>query len=171
MVASICHGTLKRMTSYFEIIDFLNEALAAELTAMNQYFLHAKMCEEWGYKHLASLYRAESMEEMSHAEELIDRILLLEGTPELQKLNRVEVGRDIEEQIELNLQLEQEAVDRYRRGILLCLEKNDPGTRNLLERFFVDEEKHCSWYKTQQSLIQDIGIQCYQQLMIGKVED
>ena len=153
-----------------DIIELLNEALTAELTAVNQYLLHAKMCEEWGYERLGAIYRAESNDELKHAEDLIERILSLEGTPNVQDLNKIKVAANIFEQLEFNLEHEQQAADRYRRGIALCLEKDDPGTRKLLERFLVEEEKHLDWFKTQLSLIRDVGIELYQQAMIGKIE-
>ena len=151
-----------------DVIDFLNEALTAELTAVNQYFLHAKMCDNWGYRRLAALYRAESIDEMKDAEKLIDRILLLEGLPNLQRLNHVGVGETVEEQIQLNCDLEAAAVERYRRGVVLCLVKGDAGTREMLEQLLVGEEHHLDWLETQQTVIRDIGIGLYQQSMIGE---
>ena len=169
--AILCGDTIRIMSSDSDVIKFLNEALTAELTAVNQYILQSKMCEDWGYLKLASLYRSESIDEMRHAEQLIERILLLEGLPDLQRLGRVGVGKTVEEQIQLNRELEQAAVDRYRRGIVLCLETGDAGTRDLLEKLLVGEEEHLDWLKTQQSLISDIGIKHYQHLMLGEIED
>ncbi|MEO0493553.1 MAG: bacterioferritin [Actinomycetota bacterium] len=149
-----------------DIIEFLNEALTAELTAINQYFAHAKLCENWGYGRLAGYYRKESIEEMNDAETLMDRILLLDGMPNLQRLGTVRVGETVEEQLALDKQLEIDAIERYRRGVVLALEKGDPGTREMLEQLVVGEEHHLDWIETQQSLIADIGIERYQQSMM-----
>lgn len=154
-----------------DIIEFLNEALTAELTAINQYFAHSKICENWGYKLLADYYRKESIEEMRDAETLMDRILLLDGMPNLQRLGEVNVGETVEEQLEVDKVLEQQAIDRYRRGVVLALEKGDPGTREMLEKLVVGEEHHLDWIETQQSLIADIGIARYQQAMMGDQTD
>ncbi len=155
------------MQGHPEVVEFLNEALTAELTAVNQYFLHAKMCEDWGYAKLAGLYREESIDEMKDAEKLMERILLLDGLPNVQRLNHIRVGEDVAEQLEANVALEQEAVDRYRRGVTLCLQHGDAGTRELLEGLLVGEEEHLDWLETQQSLVNDVGIALYQQSMIG----
>lgn len=150
-----------------EIIDFLNEALTAELTAINQYFAHSKLCENWGYGLLAAYYRKESIEEMNDAETLMDRILLLDGMPNLQRLGTVSVGETVAEQLELDRALEEAAIERYRRGVVLALEKGDAGTREMLEKLVVGEEHHLDWIETQQSLIADIGIERYQQSVMG----
>ena len=152
------------------IVELLNEALVAEITAANQYLLHAKMCEEWGYQRLSSIYRTESTDETSHAEKLIGRILSLEELPDLQHLNKIRAGANILEQIEFNLESEQEAVERYQKGVKLCLEKDDYITGVLLEGFLVEEEKHLDWFKTQLSLIRDLGIARYQQSMMGEID-
>lgn len=145
------------------IIEFLNEALTTELTAINQYFAHAKLCENWGWERLAATYRSESIEEMRDAERLMDRILLLDGLPNLQRLGTVRVGETPLEQFELDKQLEQAAIDMYRRGIQLALDEGDPGTRELLEHLVVGEEKHLDWIETQLHAIGDIGIGLYLQ--------
>ena len=149
-----------------EVIEFLNEALTAELTAINQYFIHAKMCENWGYLRLAEKNREESIDEMKDAETLMDRILFLEGVPNLQRYGNVLVGETVPEQFEVDLQLEYAAVERYNRGIALCIEKNDGGTREILEHLLVGEEEHADWLEAQQQVIADIGIQnsLYEQL-------
>lgn len=146
-----------------EVITFLNEVLTAELTAINQYFVHAKLCENWGWKRLADKYRDESIDEMRDAEKLMDRILLLEGLPNLQRLGTVMVGETVPEQLELDRALEVDAVDRYRRGIILTLEHGDAGTRELLEHLLEGEEEHLDWIETQQRVIGDIGIERYLQ--------
>ena len=143
------------------IIEFLNEALTAELTAINQYFAHAKLCENWGWMRLAHTYRDESVEEMRDAEKLIERILVLEGMPNLQRLGSVRIGESVPEQLTLDRALEEEAVRRYRDGIALALQENDPGTREILEHLLVGEEEHLDWIETQQRVIADIGIERY----------
>ncbi|MEQ8842106.1 MAG: bacterioferritin [Acidimicrobiales bacterium] len=150
------------------VIEFLNEALTSELTAINQYFAHAKLCENWGYKRLAEKQREESIDEMRDAERLMDRILLLEGMPNLQRLGSVRVGETVPEQFEVDLQLEQDAVERYRRGIQLCLEKGDAGTREMLEDLLVGEEEHADWIETQQRVIDDIGLERYLLHQLGE---
>ena len=153
------------------VIEFLNEALTAELTAINQYFAHAKICENWGWRKLSHTFRQESIEEMHDAEKIIERILLLEGHPNLQRLGSIAVGESVEEQLRLDLQLEIEAVDRYRRGVLVCLEEGDPGSRELVEHLLVGEEHHLDWIETQLSMIEDIGFERYLQSSIGEDEE
>ena len=146
-----------------KIIEFLNEALTSELTAINQYFAHAKICENWGYLGLAAKYREESVEEMNDAEKLMDRILLLEGMPNMQRLNSVRIGETVPEQLALDRSLEEHAIAMYRRGVELALSEGDPGTRDLLERLVVGEEQHLDWIETQQQIIGDIGVERYLQ--------
>jgi bacterioferritin len=143
------------------IIEMLNEALTAELTAVNQYFVHAKMQENWGYDRLAQRGRAESIEEMKHAEDLISRILFLEGVPNMQRLFTVRVGEDVKEQFEAELQTEVEAIGRYNAGIALCHDKGDAVSRELLERMVADETEHCDWLEAQLGLIDQVGLQNY----------
>lgn len=150
-----------------EIIEFLNEALTAELTAINQYFAHAKLCQNWGWKKLADIYREESIEEMRDAEKLIDRILLLDGMPNLQRLGSVRVGETVPEQLDVDEALEIDAIARYRRGVVLALEHGDPGTRELLEHLLVGEEQHLDWIETQKRVLADIGLELYLQAQIG----
>lgn len=144
-----------------EIIEFLNEVLTAELTAVNQYFLHAKMNENWGYKALAKRFYDDSIDEMKDAEKIIERILYLDGIPNLQRYGTVAVGEDVKEQIELTLATEQDAVARYNRGVALARSKEDNGTRELLEGAVVDEESHLDWAETQLRVIGEIGIEHY----------
>ena len=150
-----------------EIIDFLNEALAAEVTAINQYFVNSKVCEDWGWDRLAAKMREESIEEMHDAEKLMDRILYLDGMPRLESLASVRAGKTVEEQMENDRQLEVAAIDRYRRGVALAEQHGDVGTRELLEHLLVGEEEHLDWIETQQSAIADIGIQNYLQAQMG----
>ncbi len=151
-----------------EVIDFLNEALTAELTAINQYFAASKIASNWGYERLASQYREESMEEMRDADRLIERILLLDALPNMQRLGAVMIGETVPEQLSLDRQLEEAAIERYRNGVRLCLDHGDAGTRELLEHLLVGEEEHLDWIETQQSLIEDIGVERYLQSQIAE---
>ena len=144
-----------------EIIDVLNEVLTAELTGINQYFLHGRMCENWGYKKLWDFLRKESIDEMKHADRVIERILYLEGLPNLQRLGKINIGENVPEQFESDMALERDAVDRLNRGITLARDKGDNGTRALLEEILVSEEEHINWIETQQSLIQQLGLANY----------
>ena len=150
-----------------EIIDFLNEALAAEVTAINQYFVNSKVCEDWGWNRLAAKMRGESIEEMHDAEKLMDRILYLDGMPKLESLASVRAGKTVEDQMENDRQIEVAAVARYRRGVALAEQHGDVGTRELLEHLLVGEEEHLDWIETQQTMIAAIGIQRYLQSQIG----
>ena len=144
-----------------DIIELLNDVLTAELTAINQYFIHAKMCENWGYHRLASHGRDESIDEMKHAERLIERILYFEGVPNMQRLFPVRVGETVPEQFDVDLQLEYTAVERFNRGIALAVERGDNGTRELLAEILVSEEEHVDWLETQQETIRQIGLEQY----------
>ena len=138
------------------IIDLLNQVLRKELTGINQYFIHYKMQENWGYQRLASKGKEESFGEMKHAEELIERILYLEGVPNMQRLGPVKVGETVPEQLKAELETEKEAIARLAAGIEQC-RRTDEGTRLLLEEILDDEEDHADWLETQLSIIGDIG--------------
>lgn len=144
-----------------QVIEALNEVLTAELTAINQYFIHSKMCENWGFKRLAKHSREEAIEEMKHADHVIERILFFDGTPNMQRLNPVRVGEDVIEQHKVDLALEFEAVARLNKGIALCREKADNGTRELLEGILVDEEEHIDWLEAQLHLVETVGKEQY----------
>ena len=144
-----------------EIIEALNEILTAELTAINQYFIHAKMRENWGFKRLAEVARKESIEEMEDADKIIERILYLDGVPNLQRYNPVLVGEDVPEQLRLELETEKAAIERYNRHIALAVAKGDNGTRELFEHRLVDEESHADWLETQLNVIETIGVELY----------
>ncbi|HVY44326.1 MAG TPA: bacterioferritin [Minicystis sp.] len=144
-----------------EVIDLLNEVLAGELVAINQYFLHAKMCANWGYLALAARTRAESIDEMRHAEELVERILFLEGLPNIQRLDKLHVGQTVPEQLRSDVGLEYAAVKRLNDGIRLCRDKGDNASEELLTRILVSEEKHVDWLETQIGLIERLGEQNY----------
>jgi len=139
-----------------EIIELLNDVLTAELTAINQYFIHYKMQENWGYRRLAGHSKDESFGEMKHAEELIERILYLEGVPNMQRLSSVKVGETVPEQLQAELDTEKDAIARLAAGIEQC-RRTDEGTRLLLEHVLRDEEEHADWLETQLSMITDIG--------------
>jgi bacterioferritin len=144
------------MQSTPEIIELLNEVLTAELTAINQYFIHYKMQENWGYERLASKGKEESFGEMKHAETLMERILYLEGVPNMQRLFSVKIGETVPEQLRAELETEKEAIARLAAGIEKC-RRTDEGTRLLLEEILSEEEDHADWLETQLSLISDLG--------------
>jgi len=139
------------------VIEALNDVLTAELTAVNQYFLHAKMCENWGYERLAKHQRDESIGEMKDADELIERILYLEGHPNVQRLGAVAVGETVPEQMRLDLDVEREAIARLNRAIALCVDEGDNGSRELLEEILEGEERHADWLETQLHLLAELG--------------
>src|SRR5687768_9344298 len=136
-----------------EVVDALNEILTSELTAINQYFIHYKMCENWGYKRLAKKKREESIEEMKHADKVIERILFLDGVPNMQRLSPVSVGEDPIEQHKLDLALEVDAYRRLNDAIALCVSNADNGTRELLERVLLEEEESIDWHEAQLHLV------------------
>jgi bacterioferritin len=144
-----------------QVIALLNEVLKAELTAINQYFLHAEMMENWGYMRLAGITRKESIEEMTHAEKLMERILYLDGMPTMHELFPLRIGRNVREQLENDLQLEYEAVPRLNRGIALCNEVGDNGSRELLVKILTDEEHHVDYLEAQLHAVREIGIENY----------
>ncbi|ETK33406.1 bacterioferritin [Microbispora sp. ATCC PTA-5024] len=146
-----------------EIVALLNEQLTSELTAINQYFLHAKLQQHWGYTKLAAYTRAESMDEMRHAEDLTDRIIFLEGLPNYQKLNTLHIGQTVREQIQADLDLELGVVRRLRPGIALMRERGDITSATLFERILADEEHHIDYLETELGLIESLGEQLYLQ--------
>lgn len=151
-----------------QVIEALNEILTAELTAINQYFIHAKMCANWGYQRLAKKKRDESIDEMKDADAVIERILFLDGVPNMQRMNPVRVGEDPIEQHELDLELEKNAVDRYNRAIALAREKGDNGTRALLERLLAGEEHSVDWLESQLHVVGQIGKERYLAEQLGE---
>ncbi len=144
-----------------EVITVLQDVLCAELTAINQYFIHARMCENWGYRRLAAYVRKESIEEMKHAQVLIDRMLYFDGQPNMQKYMKINVGSSVPKQLELDLDLEYQAVPRLNRGIELARAQGDNGTRALLEEILKDEEEHIDWLEAQLGIIREIGAENY----------
>ncbi len=144
-----------------KIIEALNDILTAELTAINQYFVHFRMCDNWGYEKLAKKKREESLEEMAHADKVIDRILYLDGIPNVQRLYSVRVGQDATEQHQLDLDLEKNAVERYNKAIALCRDLGDNGTRELLVQLLKEEEEAVDWLEAQLHIIREIGKEQY----------
>ena len=144
-----------------DVIELLNDVLTGELTAINQYFIDTKMQTNWGYERLAVRTRAESMEEMRDAEALIDRILFLEGLPNLQRLGTVRIGETVPEQLSLALEQEMFAIKRLNDGIVLCAERHDNGSRELLEKILEGEEAHASWLEMQLQLLDALGEVAY----------
>ena len=153
-----------------KVIAVLNEVLKAELTAINQYFLHAEMCENWGYERMAAHTRKESIEEMGHAEKLMERILYLDGTPNMSDYFKINIGQTVKAQLENDLQLEYDAVKRLNKGVDTCVKLGDNGSRELLEKILTDEEEHIDWLEAQLHSIKEMGIENYlaQQLHEGK---
>lgn len=151
-----------------KVIDALNAALTIELTAINQYFCQSKMCKNWGYDKLAKKHYVESMGEMKHAEMLIDRILFLEGVPEIARYDVIRVGTNVKEQFEHDLVLEMKGVKTYNDAVILCDSLKDGGTRDLLERILVESEEHVDWLETQLEVIKEIGVQLYLSQQLGE---
>ena len=154
-----------------KVIAMLNEALKEELTAINQYFLHAEMCENWHYEKLADHIRKESIDEMKHAEALIERILFLDGVPNMTELMQLSVGSSVKDQLESDLKLEYNAVGMYNRAVSIARDAGDNATRDLFERLLKDEEKHVDWLEAQVHQIKEIGYECYLIAQIGEGEE
>jgi bacterioferritin len=144
-----------------EVIAVLQDVLCAELTAVNQYFIHARMCDNWGYKRLAEHIRKESIEEMHHAQEIIDRILYFDGAPNMQKYMKINVGKTVPEQFQFDLDVEYQAVPRLNRGIEVARAQGDNGTRALLEHILREEEEHVDWLEAQLGIIKEVGADNY----------
>jgi bacterioferritin len=144
-----------------KVIAVLSEVLKAELTAINQYFLHAEMCENWGYQRMAKHTRKESIEEMTHAEKLMERILLLDGTPNMSDYFKINIGVNLKDQLKNDLDLEYAAVKRLNDGIKTCVAVGDNGSRDLLEKILTDEELHIDWLEGQLFAIGEMGYENY----------
>jgi bacterioferritin len=151
-----------------QVIEGLNRALTIELTAINQYFCQAKMCKNWGFQKLAKKHYEESLGEMKHAEKLIDRILFLEGTPEIARYDVIRVGTNVQEQLDNDLVLEKGGVKQYNVLVELCVKLKDNGTRELVAPILVESEEHVDWLETQLHLIQTVGLQNYLAEKIGE---
>lgn len=139
------------------VVELLNEVLTAELTAVNQYFLDAKMFDNWGYQRLGERFRTESIDEMKDADHLIERLLYLDGHPNLQRLGTIRTGESPVEKLTLALTLEQEAIERLNRGIAVCVEQSDNGSRELLAEILKGEEDHADWLESQLALVEQLG--------------
>ena len=144
-----------------DVIKVLNEVLRKELTGVNQYFIHAKMCKNWGYAVLGEHAWDESIDEMKHADKIVERILFLEGTPNVQAYDKIQVGSNVRQQLENDLGLEQAALTVLRPGIKTCFDAHDDATRELLEHIIVDEEHHVDWIETQFHQIKEVGYENY----------
>ncbi len=147
-----------------KVIEFLNKALKNELTAINQYFLHSRMLKDWGISVLAEKEYKESIEEMEHADWLIDRILFLDGLPNLQDLGKLMIGEDVKEILECDLKMEENAIPLLRDAMEYAEQKRDYVSRDLFGKILINEEEHVDWLETQFSLIENVGIQNYIQL-------
>ena len=143
------------------VVDLLNKILTEELTVINQYFLHARMCENWGFERLEEKVKERSFGEMKDADRVIRHILYLEGFPNVQKLGRVTIGETVPEQLKLDLVKEKEMVKLMTEGIEHCVKVGDYTTRNMLEEMVKDEEEHIDWIETQQESIKQVGLQNY----------
>ena len=153
-----------------QVLDALNRALTIELTAINQYFCQAKMCQNWGFWKLGNKHYEESMGEMKHAERLIDRILFLDGVPEIARYDVIRVGADVKEQLENDLALELSGVKHYNDAIDLCMKVKDHGTREILGPILAESEAHVDWLETQLGIIAEIGMQNYLSEQLGDDE-
>lgn len=149
------------MKGHPDVLELLNEVLTAELTAINQYFVDSRMIGNWGYAKLAAKFYEDSIDEMKDADKLIERILYLDGVPNLQRLGTVRVGETVPEKLQLALQVEREAITRLNAGIVRCVEHGDNGSRELLVSILVGEEEHADWLETQLSLVETLGEALY----------
>jgi bacterioferritin len=161
---------MKKDTPDARVIEILNDVLTAELTAVNQYFVHAEMCQNWGYERLYHRIREEAMDEMRHAESLIERILFLGAVPNVQRLGKITIGETVPEQLSLDLTVERDAVGRLNSGLEVCRESGDNGSRLLLEKILHDEEEHVDWIESQLELIEQVGEGNYLAQQIRKQE-
>ena len=151
-----------------QIIDALNGALTIELTAINQYFIQARMCDNWGYTKLGKKHYSESIGEMKHADKIINRILFLEGVPEIARYDVIRAGTNVKDQFEFDLQLETNGVKAYNNIVELCAKVKDGGTRDLVDTILTESEEHVDWLETQLGLIASLGLEKYLQLQVGE---
>ena len=149
-----------------KVIEVLQEALKAELTAINQYFVHAEMCENWGYHRLSEVTKKEAIDEMKHAEKLIERILFLEAVPNM-TFFKIKIGETVQKQLENDLALEIDAVRRYNEGIQICRQQGDNGSRDLIQQLLENEETHVDFLETQLHLIGEVGLDNYLSEQMG----
>jgi bacterioferritin len=153
-----------------QVIGVLNQVLRKELTGINQYFIHAKMCQNWGYERLYKVLWEESLGEMKHADEIVERIIFLEGVPNISAYDKILVGTSVKQQLENDLGLESAALTVLHPGIKTCVEAGDDASRELLEHIIVDEEKHVDWIESQLHQINEVGYQNYLAQQIHKKE-
>jgi bacterioferritin len=153
-----------------KVLAYLQEVLKAELTAINQYFLHAEMLQNWGYKRLYKYTRKESIEEMIHAEKVLERMLFLDGSPNMSELFGLRIGQNVKDQFKNDLELEMEALPRLNKAIAVATEVGDNGSRELFEEILVDEEEHVDWLEAQLQMIEEMGIQNYLAMQIHEGE-
>ena len=153
-----------------KVIEALNKALTIELTAINQYFIQAKMCKNWGFAKLAAKHYEESIGEMKHADKLIERILFLEGTPNISRYDVIRVGTDVKQQLANDLKLERGGVAFYNESVTAALAAGDAGSRELMEHILVDSEEHVDWLETQLALIGSVGLQNYLAEQMGSAK-
>lgn len=153
------------------VLKVLGEVLTAELTSINQYFVHAEMCENWRYEGLAARIRKEAIDEMKHAEKLIERILYLDGIPNVQRYFAIHIGKNVKEMLANDLEVEYDAVKRLNAGINVCIEKNDQGSRDLLASILKDEEEHVDWLEAQLHQIKEMGYETYLVQQVGELEE
>lgn len=144
-----------------KLIESLNARLVEELTAINQYFVHAEMCEDWGYETLQATIKKRSISEMKHAETLIERILFLEGQPVVSKLDKISIGKTVDQMHKNDMDAEDSAIKGYNESIRLAVEVGDNGTKAILEQILKDEEEHIDWLEVQQDQIEQMGLQLY----------
>ncbi len=149
------------------VIEELNRALREELTAINQYFIHAEMCESWGYARLSKEIKMQSIGEMKHAEKLIERILFLDGTPSMEPM-ALNIGQNVKQQLENDMKLELNAVEMYNKAVTIAREENDNGSRELLEKLVMDEEQHVDYLETQLHQIKEMGYERYLTMQTGE---
>jgi len=148
------------------VIEHLNKVLKNELTAINQYFLHSRMLQDWGLNKLADYEKHESIDEMKHADQLIERILFLEGLPNMQMMGKLRIGENVPEILQCDLDMELDAIPDLRAGIAYCEAHKDYGTRDLFDAILISEEEHVDWLETQLGLIEKVGVENYQQAQI-----
>jgi len=154
-----------------KVLDVLSVVLKNELTAINQYFIHYKMTQHWGYGKLAKIAYQESIDEMKHADQVMDRLLSLDGTPNMSDYHKINVGKDVKEQFENDLALERNAIPFLNEGIEICTQERDNTTREILEKFLIEEESHAEWLETQLHLIEEIGYGNYLTTQIDGAEE
>jgi bacterioferritin len=154
-----------------KVIDAMNAGLTIELTAINTYFIQSKMCKNWGFQKLAAHFYEESIEEMKHADLLIDRILFLDGVPEIARYDVIRVGQDVPEQLANSLKLELHAVSTYNQAIRLAVDEKDNGSKEVMERILVESEESVDWLEAQQHLVDKVGLENYLAMQMGTAED